>query len=450
MRFILFTILLYGSAAMVTAAGQTVTDLKMIQSKHLSIYTTGEFKNSAPILIEAGEAFLKNIEARWAIKLPDERFSVTLARNDRIVYPHNHIQGPEWLAATYNRKNKRVELMLRSEYSKEDLTEVVDSMNHLLLHRLLDMHSENKLPLFLEEGIAQYYGSEGFENDMSLVIWGFNRHPSLEHFLLREQSFQDRFEFFYAAAISKRFVSWLWDSNPGAEVPFIQKHLSNRPLDLIYEDFSWDSDQKLVQSFHQVTADRYTWFYFVTTYDFWLIVVSLIAWSWFMYHVVKAFLTARMGFVEEEESFGEVPDAVAFKGPAFDPTMAAPKKIRPDITENTTPLPETNEPIQMTLPPIPPDKPPISMPSPPPLPMDISPPPRPNHHGVSLPQRPQARDKHTGEEEFTGDLGNALDDVEEGLDAFFDEIIADPKQKKAQNPDEMEADLDQIFDNWQE
>lgn len=414
--------------------GQTVASkvgqMRIYRTQHLEIFFTGGFKEETPIVAQRAEAFLAKLEKDWSIQLPEKRIPITLGKagtNKRIV---NHFEQPEWLNSRYNPDRRHIEInILKKPETRLDL--VSDALHHQIIHYLLNLYSEFKLPEIWEEGLARYFGRPGKSRDRFLAIWAFYRHKDLKVFLNEPNSFSKKETVLYSSAISRLFVSWAFETHPQARIPIIQAALQGSHFDEALTAMKLPVHSVLLQQFSEQVPPNFQFYKIAFTGDFWVILLGGLMLVWMTVRVTIAYRTCRMPHLELSEALAVRPVVAEhlFTGPALDFSR---KEEEPAI--QVPPRSLTN--ASISLPPIPSGLPQIVK-----MPVDTKPdlPVIPN---LSL-ERPERNRIY----EFDEDL----DDLEDNLDDVFDAMTGGDEplvEKKEAFLKGVDEDVDKAFGNW--
>ena len=311
--------------------------LKILETQHLRIFYTGEFLDSAKVIGARGDGFLKELERRWGIVLPETRIDVTMIR----VLPEgpwiDHDFDPPWLAANYSKTPNWVEIRARTADYRDGPAFM--ALKHHLVHALLNRGLTQPLPMFLEEGLARYYAGSRGSRQVYLAVLAFQRTGKLKPFVDNPYTYQIDQDFQYAGALGYQWVNWLWDKYPQAEKELIQAHLEGMSFDDALSAAGLPSYGKLLDAFDREMRPRFGLARLLKTYDFWLLAISLLAIIAVVFKVIAAVYHARSDFVEVVPKPETLSESL-FQGPAFNPISNAPESSG---NEAFTPLPALPE-----------------------------------------------------------------------------------------------------------
>ncbi|MDJ0838522.1 MAG: hypothetical protein QNK37_18540 [Acidobacteriota bacterium] len=345
MKKLLWLILLLGAPVAAGEDTDKLANIKVYQSERLRIIFERGFQEHIIPLADAVEAYLAEMESRWSVILPEEKIRITLGLGDAATIGHAHLPGgPSWLSAGYDREYRRIEIGIErlGDYRQEP---VLRELRHQLVHYLLNLKRQYHLPLFLEEGLADYYaGTKGA--DRFGVILAFARNESLIPWLAEESEITSRSQRRTYAAVGRLFVTWLWDQKPGSELKFLQTYLRGNTQSYAFKAADLPPMTELVTAFEAEVRPKNKLYHLFLTRDFWIILVGLIILIYMLRRVIRAWQVSRMEF----KTIGpmvELPDPALFTGPAFEPTMP---EEEPDPALREAPEPPVETP---TVPPRP-------------------------------------------------------------------------------------------------
>jgi len=338
MRFFFYILLLFGAMAPAMESGNVLereTTLKRMESRYTALFYAADFKGEAPALLAAADEFLAGLEREWAVILRKQKIQISLSKFRPSDPSFSRLRGPSWLFSGYDPQRSRIELRV-TEPQRFDMRYVSQALHYHLVHYVLRFHADAPLPAFLREGLAQHYGRPVRTRDQLLVIWGLNRVDYLAPYLLDDRHFEQEADFFYAAALSRAFITWLDARAPLGETLFIQKYLRGKPWRAAIVEAGLPEPETLLAQFELEARQTYRLGSMVQTLDFWLILLSGLALLAMAFKVVAALRAALAEFTPLE---GAAPAAVGiepelFQGPVFGRTNqpGPPRKPEPAIT----------------------------------------------------------------------------------------------------------------------
>jgi len=321
----------------------TTEHLKKHQSRHLMIYYPREFHSEVPALAQAAEVFLTDLAAKWSVILPNV-IPVTMGTQEPDGRTWAHFEAPSWMHSDYDRNYRRIELTITRPLQYDGRI-VADALKHQLVHYLLNLKQGNRLPPFLEEGLAQQYGRPPRSRDRYLAIWGCFRHDELQPFLRDEKTFESRYSFYSAAALSRLFVSWLWQEHPAGETQFLQSFLRGLPWEDALSGAGFKTIDALFPVFESSIRPSHRFYFLFLTLDFWVISLGLATLIYMVFRLTVAFRTARTPYVQVgvlaliEEN---LPEAGEFSGPAFAGAVETLPAAPPRRAAPAAAVPQTN------------------------------------------------------------------------------------------------------------
>ena len=303
----------------------TTAHLKKHLTDHLVIYYSREFHADVDQLAASAELFLTDLATRWSVILPDRKIPITLGTQEPQGQTWAHFEAPFWIHSHYDRNYRRIELAVTRPL-KYDGEIVSDALEHHLVHYLLNLKPGNRLPAFLEEGLAQYYGRPARSRDRYLAIWGCFRQDDLQAFLWNEHTFESPYSYYSGAALSRLLVAWMWQENPAGETQFLQSFLRGLPWEDALTGAGFRNVEALFPNFELDIRPNHQIYHIFLTFDFWVIALGILSLLYMGFKLVVAFRMARTPYVQVgnlaavEEN---LPPVTEFSGPAFSAPEAA-------------------------------------------------------------------------------------------------------------------------------
>lgn len=296
--------------------------LKLYRSKHLHIYFTVELQSHVQGLAEQADLFLDQIEKKWSIILPKDKINVSLARHGFYKPAWPHFRGPLWLQSRFDPLHQRIDIRV-TRPRKFELKPTAAALKHQLVHYLLNWRPYDRMPTYLEEGLARYYGNPAARGDHFLVILGLWRTKNLKAYLTRQETFAKRKEFDYGAALSGEFIAWLWQKNPKGERRFLQSILSGNSVNQAFAVAGVHNVDNLLSEFEPEVRNGNRLHGILFTRDLWLILLGSTALIAMGVKLARAFLSSRRPFSVVETPVSPVEPSL-FRGPAFGGGAAQP------------------------------------------------------------------------------------------------------------------------------
>jgi len=357
-----------------------------------------------PALAEDAESFIARLEQRWAVILPDDRVRIVLAVGNPEDVGAAHLPGAPWLGAGYDEAYQRIEIRVDGLVDYEHAA-VARELRHQLVHALTQSERGNRLPGFVEEGMASYYAGLTGGNDRYVTILALLFHEDLAAWLEESaQGTHGRSGLRILSAVGRQYVEWLWDRRPGAEQLFMQSFLQGKSYRSSLIVAGLPPAETLMYDFEAQIRPRNRWYHLPRTPDFWVILLGGGFLIYFVFRIVRAIQVARTPFVEiAVAETASVPAEQLFTGPAFQAPRESPEPDVPDA----------------------PDEP------------------------VEAEENPFARIDDDLDSVF-GDLGtkrdpqNVFEDVDDELEDAFSFIEKKPDKKKK----EVDEEVDRIFGDW--
>ena len=424
-----------------------VSRLKIYQTQHLRIYFAPMFRNEVKLIAQNAETFLADLETRWSVKLPEKRLNVSLSKGNP-EKTRDHINLPEWLSSRYLRNINRVDLIV-ADMKDFESSKVLAALRHHLIHHLLTLSEDNRLPPYLEEGFARYYAEQSGV-DMFTASWAFHEYIPAAVALNSPDFFNENETFVYRSELAFAFAEWLWREHPESELRFIQFFLSGESYEEALRRSNLEPSSYLLTEFDQKARIQYDLSNILKTSDFWLMVSGVLALLFFLFSIVRAIRISLIPFSEiehEEDQESEAPEEL-FTGPAFgftdkeesDPEEEAVLDLD-SVRKKSQKLPSLSDwdGASITTPPVPRAEDELGPMDTPPIPVGISTPPVPDMELLDSDNLPDPiREIY----EFDSDLNMLEDDVEKAFEGLS------PK-KTTSLEDEIEANLDSVFDEWE-
>lgn len=308
-------------------------NFKRLETQHLQIYFTPEFQAHATDLATEGERFLGEIAGRWAVILPEDKIEVSIGRNVKGAKAYNHLEAPRWLKIGYDDKYARVEI--RVDKPKKFNLKVAGAMyRHALVHALLNLPKIEKMPRFLEEGLARHYSGDSKSRTRVMAVIGFSRFESIAPFFEDKTWKHDEDEtFIYAGAVAGLFVAHLWEGKPESEIKFVQSILQGKTWRAAVGSSGLGEWETRVAVFDVHERAEYKWYTVAYTFDFWLILLSITLLIWMVLRVRGAWNVARMSYVDVIIAPEEEVTEEELVGPAFgaeEPVLADVAPLEPE------------------------------------------------------------------------------------------------------------------------
>ena len=348
LRFFLLTVAFwigaFAPAAEVSSVSERESALRELKTKRLRLFFIGDFKQEAPRLAQLADDFLSGLEKEWAVILPTERIEVSLSKFRPSDPEFSRLKGPSWLFSAYDPQRRRIELRVTAPQEFE-MRYVFQALTYHLVNGLLrQADANNPLPAFLREGLAQHYGRPVRTRDRALAIWGLNQTEDLPGYLMDDRHFEQESSFYYAAALSRGFITWLDELDPRGETLFLQKFLSGKPWRAAFAEAGMPEPEMLLVRFEARARQAYRLRNLVWTLDFWLITLGALALIGMAVKLVMALRLAMITFVPQEAlaPVAAPIDADLFTGPVFEGLRQG-TGLTPDAAEPAAPAARPDE-----------------------------------------------------------------------------------------------------------
>lgn len=310
--------------------------VRIYNTKHLSIHYGRAFDPEVEELAKQLEAFLVDLEKEWAVILPEEKTKLVLIPVINITLDVVHVQEPKWMISLYNERNQRVEIRISppQDYEQE---EVVRVAKHHLIHAILGLNREARLPAVFEEGIAAYYTRGALGRGRYDTILAYRDLENPVQFLMDRETYQIRERFHRASLLSAEFIAWVWERYPQKKNEFLHAFFRGSNAEEALVQAGLPSTDQLLTTFFQETTPVEGIKPMLFTVDFVATIFGLCIILWMIIMIVRAYRVSRRSFVDltpVPELKTEVPKE-AFSGPAF----GGAKPPKP-IVETSPPEPE--------------------------------------------------------------------------------------------------------------
>lgn len=310
-----------------------VLSLRRLESEHMVLYFTGDYREFAKPLLDEGERFLTQLAGRWSVILPKAKMEVSLG--DAKGSPQlNHLEQPPWIRSNYDRNHGRVEIRILDR-SRLKLVDLLPLFRHNLVHALLSLPTIKQTPLFLQEGLARHYAGESSGHTRLLAVLAFAKYSDVAVFFQNDSWAKDDKSYRQVSAMAGIFVAYLWAHHPEGEVRFVQSLQRGIAWRQALKDSGFPNWDARLSEFNSEVRGRYRWYTLIWTYDLWLILLSTLSLIWMASRVHRAWRVSRMRYIDIPKQ-AEPLDPEELKGPAFG------QIIQPGPTSRALyPLPET-------------------------------------------------------------------------------------------------------------
>ena len=323
-------------------------NIKTYRSPHLNIYYVRGFHRHVEELAEGAEAYLADLSQKWSIILPKKPIDISLGETTPGTVLFSHSAGPTWLSGNYDTRYRRIDIRVAT-YTRFQSEIVLRELEHQLIHYLLNLHRDDVIPPFLEEGLAQYYRGPKMGKDRFWAIWGFFKAESLPAFLKDSESFAPGEDFLRAAAVSRRLAQWMFRERPQAEQVMLQQLLRGLTWQKSMGRGGFSRVDDTLSRFEMEIRPKYKPYMVLLTVDLWLISLGLVFLVKVGLALRRAYVSAKMSYTELVPIGVAVPDSLdtseLFQGPAFqrpvpepsaEEPVAAPEERVPAMTPQDT------------------------------------------------------------------------------------------------------------------
>lgn len=273
---------------------------KKMQIEGLTLMFSGLTVHEARTILEYSKLFMTELQKTWQVRL--ENMEIELALNVDHQKPYE---------SGYKLKQKYGFLQIQ----RFDMEFLKADVGRVLILAMLNQR-ETALPLFIQEGIASYFGGRTpGDKDISaaFALW---KHPQVPGFLKQDESLASDSDSF--DLLSYIFIEKLWDQNRASFVTCLQHLLQGKNMDSAISLSGLGTLDNLLEDFRFWIESKYSLSRIAYFPGFWKILAVFVLMCFFLWNFYRAwrvsgFPTQVLGSQSEKRKT----DAPEFQGPAF-------------------------------------------------------------------------------------------------------------------------------------